>query len=272
MKSIVVVCFLFSSLFSCLAQDKIEVYFDFNKYDLNPLALTKLNDWIMNHPDCKILKIYGFCDAKGTYFYNDMLSLQRIHTVYKFLKQNNMEMDSTYTEKGFGKNFKQNSIQALNRKVEIEYFTPITKKATKIAEIFPKTNKEIKEATLMDKFKSAQKGDKIKLKNINFFNNSARILPKSLPVVDELLLIMQENPNLKIEIQGHICCQPSSAVEYISKARARMIYDYLIENNIKRNRLKYEGFGVKNPIYPIPEKSPFEEEENRRVELQILEN
>ena len=272
MKFTISLCLLFSTLFSGFAQQKIQVYFNFNSSNLNEVALSQLQHLAFTQPDIKILKMYGFCDSKGTYSYNDTLSLQRIHAVYKFLKENKIEMDSTYTEQGFGKNFQQNSVQALNRKVEIEYFTPIQKKAIKIIETSPKANEAIKEVPLSEKIKSAQKGDKIKLKNINFFNNSAQILPKSLPVLHDLLVIMKENPNLKIEIQGHICCQRSNVLDHISKARARAIYDYLIENNIKRNRLKYEGFGVKNPIYPIPEKSPFEEEENRRVELQILDN
>ena len=272
MKFTVSICLLFISLFSGFAQQKIQVYFNFNSSNLNEVTLNQLKHLIFTQPDIKIFKMYGFCDAKGTDAYNETLSLQRIHAVYKFFKENKIEIDSTFTEKGFGKNFQQNSVQALNRKVEIEYFIPIPKKATKITETITKTIEAIKEITLSEKFKSAQKGDKIKLKNINFFNNSAQILPKSLPVLHDVVVIMKQNPKLEIEIQGHICCQRSNGMDHISKARARAIYDYLIENNIKRNRLKYKGFGVKNPIHPIPEKSPLEEEENRRVELQILNN
>lgn len=66
---------------------------------------------------------------------------------------------------------------------------------------------------------------------------------------------MKENPNLKIEIKGHICCQPSNAKDFISKARAHAIYDDLVGNNIARYRLEYQGFGITRPIHSIPEKS-----------------
>ncbi|CAM3940056.1 OmpA family protein [Flavobacterium antarcticum] len=261
MKAIVVAFCLFSSLFSCFSQEKIAVYFDFNKYELNPTALTALNDWILAQPDSKVLKIYGFCDWKGTSEYNDTLSLQRVQTVFEYLTEHKIAIDKDYLQKGFGKNFTQDKNQALNRKVEIEYSNAI-----------PQAEKQIKEKNLAESFKIAQKGDVVRLKNINFYNNSARIVPKSESTLYDLLCVMQENPKLKIEIQGHICCQLSTSLDHISTARARAIYNHLIRNKIARNRLSYKGYGVSQPIYPIPEKSDFEENENRRVEIKILEN
>lgn len=261
MKFLVLITLLFSSLISCFAQDKIEVFFDFNKYDLNPTALTVLNDWILAQPDSKVLKIYGFCDWKGTNEYNDTLSLQRVQTVFDYLTEHKIEIDKDYLQKGFGKNFTQDKNQALNRKVEIVYSNEIAK-----------VNEVIAEKNLSDKFKKAQKGDLVRLKNINFFNNSARIVPQSRTVLYDLLCVMQENPNLKIEIQGHICCQPSTAMDHISTARARAIYNYLAQNKIQRSRLTYKGYGVTQPLYKIPEQNETEENENRRVEIKILEN
>lgn len=269
MKGLVLCFCLFLVFFSSLGQEKVEVYFDFNKFDLNPIALHTLDDWIINKPNCKILKIHGFCDWKGTNEYNDTLSLQRVQTVFDYLKENNIQIDENYIMKGFGENFTQNRIQGLNRKVEIIFLNTIPViESTKTTEI----PKEIREVTLAEQVKIAKKGDKIKLKNINFFNNSARIIPKSKSTLQDLLLIMQNYPNLKIEIQGHICCQPSNAMDHISTERAQTIYKYLIQNNINRNRLTYKGYGVTQPLHPIPEKNTFEEEENRRVEIKIVEN
>ena len=269
MKQLVFFCCFFSTIFSCLAQEKLEVYFDFNKYDLNPVALTKLNDWVIQNPKSKVLKIYGFCDWKGTNEYNDTLSLQRVQTVFDYITAQKIEIDKDYLIKGFGENFTQDKNQALNRKVEIVFSNTI--QANKLDKTTD-TVGDLKNVTLAEQVKIAKKGDKIKLKNINFYNNSARIIPKSTHILYDLLCIMQENPKLKIEIQGHICCQPSNAMDHISTARARTIYTYLIRNKIERNRLTYKGYGVKQPIYPIPEKNSFEEEENRRVEIKIVEN
>jgi len=83
---------------------------------------------------------------------------------------------------------------------------------------------------------------------------------------------MEENPNLKIEIQGHICCQTIEGLYDVSTARDRAIYVFLIQNKIDRKRLSYVGFGIKKPIFPIPEKNEEEENRNRRVEIMIVAN
>ena len=120
--------------------------------------------------------------------------------------------------------------------------------------------------------KEAKVGEIIKLPNIYFYNNVAKTLPKSQPTLQELLCAMEENPKLKIEIQGHICCQKGSDVKNVSFARAKAVYLFLIKNKINKNRMTYKGYGVSRPVHPIPEKNAQEEEENRRVEVLIVEN
>ena len=58
----------------------------------------------------------------------------------------------------------------------------------------------------------------------------------------------------------------------VSTARAKAIYNFLILNKVDRKRLSFKGYGVSRPIHPIPEKNATEEDENRRVEIMILEN
>lgn len=256
------VCFTFFSGFS---QEKLEVFFGFNQSNLNATALLKINNWILEEPNSKVLKIYGFCDWKGSNEYNDTLSVQRVKTVFDYLKSNNVVFDKDYSQKGFGENFTQIKNQALNRKVEI-FYTRLEK------EIKKDSVPVVKEKTLSEKVKQGKQGDKIRLKNILFYNNTARVLPKSQSTLFELLKIMQETPNLYIEIQGHICCQPKNAKEFISKARAEAVYNFLINHKIDRKRLTYKGYGVTQPIHPIPENGPLQEEENRRVEILILKN
>lgn len=249
--------------FALFSQERLEVFFDFNQHNLNQSTLSKLNSWIVDNENIEVSKIYGFCDWVGSNQYNDSLSIKRVNEVFIFLKNNKIPIKQDYQLKGFGENFEQSKNQSENRKVIIIYEL----KPTVIPELDIK-----KEPTFSETIKKAKPGDKIKLKNINFFNNSARIVPKSLPVLYELLCVMEENPNLKIEIQGHICCQLVHDISSISTARARAIYNYLVQNKINRKRLKYKGYGVTNPIYKIPENNDFEENENRRVEILILEN
>ena len=162
----------------------------------------------------------------------------------------------------FGKDFKQSKIQAENRKVTVFY-----SKQKLLDNTNPNINSEFTE-----KIKNAKVGELIKLPNIYFFNNSARIIPKSQPSLYDLFCAMEENPKLKIEIQGHICCQLVFDLNNISIARARAIYTFLIRNKIDKKRMTFKGYGTSRPVYKIPEKNSQEEDENRRVEILILEN
>lgn len=264
MKMKYLLLFIFINALTLSAQKKIDVYFDFNKYDINPIAKQYLLNWIENSSDIEVQKIYGFCDWKGTNTYNDSLSFKRVQAVYDFLKQQKVAIKTEYETKGFGEDFEQSKVQAENRKVSILYGKLVIAK--------PKTKEAIMLEELNLKIKTAKIGETIRLKNIYFFNKSPRLLPVSKPVLYELLCVMNDNPKLKIEIQGHICCQIIPGQYDVSAARARAVYVFLVQNGINRKRLTYKGYGNTKPIHPIPEKSVEEEEENRRVEIVVVEN
>lgn len=240
---------------SAFAQQKIEVFFDFNDDMPNENSIATLQKWMKENPKVEIVKLSGYCDSVDVSSYNKKLSARRINSVLGILKDNeNITISKTCLLEPIGKDFKQSKIQAENRKVVIYY------------------QKEKVEEQLAAQVKKSKKGDLIKLNNIYFFNNSDKIVPKSEPTLQELLKVMKENPKLKIEIQGHICCKKITDPDQVSPARAKAIYDFLVQNNIDKKRLSYKGYGATRPLHPIPEKSVQEEDENRRVEILIVEN
>ncbi len=239
---------------SGFSQEKIEVFFDFNASDLNPSATAVLQKWIQENQNCVVTKLAGYCDFVDNSAYNKELSAKRINAVLNVLKEHNITISNEVTLVPVGKEFKQSKIQAENRKVVVYY------------------EKEKTEDQLATKIKTSKKGDVIKLKNIYFYNNSDKTVPKSEPTLKELLGIMTANPRLKIEIQGHICCKKMTDPDEISSARAKAIYNYLIKHTIDKKRLTYKGYGVSRPVHPIPEKNKQEEDDNRRVEIMIVEN
>lgn len=239
--------------------DRVTVYFEFNKSDLTPDAVRTINDYLASGDDVIVSKIYGFCDWVGSNAYNDSLSIRRVASVHDYLISKNVRIRDDYETKGFGEDFTQSDVQAENRKVLIVFDKipkPVAKDALK---------------PLADRVKEAKAGDVLKLDNINFFNNSATIVPKSRQALQDLLCVMEENPTLKIEIQGHICCQQRTDVNDVSTARARAIYNFLVRNKINRKRMTFKGYGVSRPLFPIPEKSEAEADGNRRVEIRIVE-
>jgi len=252
---------LFFISISAFAQQRLDVYFDFDQYHLNEAAVKKINSWIAEGKNYEVTKLYGFCDWKGTTSYNDTLALQRVNEVYRFLLESKIEVKKNIEIRGFGENFEQSKIQDENRRVTI---------------IFQEKKEVVADKTQEQLFKEqlqlSKVGDLIKLPNLYFYNNSAKIVPKSQPVLYDLLCLLYDNPKLKIEVQGHICCKQPNEYDAVSTARAKAVYNFLILNKIDRKRLTFKGYGVSRPIHPIPEKNAQEEDENRRVEILIIEN
>jgi outer membrane protein OmpA-like peptidoglycan-associated protein len=78
-----------------------------------------------------------------------------------------------------------------------------------------------------------KKGDRILLENLIFRGGTSFLEKESKPLLEELLEVMQNNPRLKIEIQGHVCCYPNRTNK-LSKERAKVVYEYLIDNGIPK--------------------------------------
>ena len=251
---IIIVLFLIS--LKSLGQKQIEVFFDFNKDFPNEASILQINEWIANNKNVEVTKLLGYCDSIDTKDYNKKLAERRIENSHILLEKSGLKFSKNLEKIAFGKDFKQSKIQAENRKVTIFYNEP---------ELVPV------ESELTKKIKNSKVGEFIALPNIYFFNNSARIVPKSEPTLYDLRCAMEENPKLKVEIQGHICCQTNGDPADVSTARARAVYYYLIRNKIDKRRMTYKGFGTTKPVHPIPEKNEQEENDNRRVEILIVE-
>jgi outer membrane protein OmpA-like peptidoglycan-associated protein len=241
----------------CFSQKQFEVFFDFNKDFPNQSSILTINEWMASHKNIEITKLLGYCDSIDTKNYNKKLAERRIESVRNLLEKSGLKFNENLEKIAFGKDFKQSKIQAENRKVTIFYIEDQSKPL---------------ESELTKQIRNSKVGETIKLPNIYFFNNSDQIVAKSQPTLFDLLTAMEENPELKIEIQGHICCQLVSDINDVSTARAKTIYSYLIRNKIDSKRMTFKGYGTSRPIHKIPEKNETEANENRRVEILIVEN
>lgn len=280
MKIKYVIIFFFWSVLG-FTQKQYEVFFDFNKDVPNAVSLNQLQQWIAANKTAEIYKISGYCDSVDDSNYNKDLALRRIKSVIDLLLKDSIKISKSLEVNPFGKDFKRSNKQEENRKT-VFYYT--LKAGLKVEEKQLETpmekeispfdsqaliEKEVSE--LQAKFDKAQKGDLIKINNINFFFNSEQIEEKSLPILEELLRIMIDNPKLKIAIHGHICCNPNGLDTKLSYRRALVIFKYLRNNQIELNRLSYKGFGSNDPIFKVPERNEAERKANRRVEILIVE-
>jgi len=119
--------------------------------------------------------------------------------------------------------------------------------------------------------KTKKIGQSIVLRNIFFDFDKATIRPESKTELENLIKLMNDNPNIKIEISGHTDNIGSAAYnQKLSESRAKAVVDYLIEHGIERSRLSYMGYGFEKPIASNDTEEG--RQLNRRVEFKILES
>jgi len=114
-------------------------------------------------------------------------------------------------------------------------------------------------------------GTKIVLRNIFFDYDKATLRSESFGELSKVLKILDDNPNMKIEISGHT--DNRGSLEYntkLSRSRAKSVVDYLIEKGVKSERLSYEGYAFTQPI--SDNDTDEGRQMNRRVEFKVLEN
>ncbi len=86
--------------------------------------------------------------------------------------------------------------------------------------------------------------------------------------LDELFRTLHENPELKLEINGHADSVGTAAANRkISIKRAEIVKDYLIEKGISKSRISAIGKGSTEPL--VPNNSEENRAKNRRVEFII---
>lgn len=120
-----------------------------------------------------------------------------------------------------------------------------------------------------------KKGATIDIKNLYFVGDQAALLERSKKELPKVLQFMELNPDIKIEIAGHINLpnKPKVVKESwhfeLSVKRAETVYSYLRRNGISSDRLSYKGYGNYQMRYPNA-RSAKEQELNRRVEIRVL--
>ena len=275
-KTILIIFFL---IFVCptFSQDKLEIYFDFNKFELNQMSIKRIDSLLLIRKNIQITKIVGHSDAIDSNNYNDTLSLKRAKSVNNYLQKMKIPFDKKFIVDGVGENFNQKENQKFNRKVEIFFQNRIVLKKPSGSEnskfspidsigVFD-VNKSIE--NIAYKISVANKDDIIIVDNLNFEFNSEKLVSESLPILNFLFEVLQNKPNLKFDIIGHICCNRDTDNLTLSSRRAKFVFDFLLKKGIPVSRLGYKGFGSSRPIFKIPEKSYAEEFANRRVEILI---
>ena len=84
--------------------------------------------------------------------------------------------------------------------------------------------------------------------NIFYDFDKATLRDESKKSLDELVKLLNENPNVTIELSAHCDYRgPAAYNKVLSQKRANAVVDYLIEHGIARDRLTPVGYGKEKP-------------------------
>ncbi len=240
--------------------------------------------------------ITGYADYLSTEDYNVNLSLRRAEAVKQYLAKKDEGVSFVFNAcAGLGEKNSTSSAskegEPEQRRVDVSFKELFhSKKIGTRENIIQKDSvtktdpangarKPSSASTSTKKIEEMKTGESITVEGLNFIPGRHIPVESSVPVLEKLLKTMRENPNLKIEIQGHICCiyETKDGYDYdthdmnLSANRALTVYNYLVKNGIDKKRLTYHGYGRTQPKIEI-EKTPEDEQVNRRVDIKIIEN
>jgi len=103
-------------------------------------------------------------------------------------------------------------------------------------------------------------------KKIEFEANKNVLLPASIPVLEEVLSVLNVAPGLNLRVEGYTDNSGSAdSNRTLSQARAEAVANWLSEHGIARDRMKATGFGPDKPL--VPNTTPENRALNRRVEI-----
>lgn len=277
MRSLFFILF-FASLQVIAQTDTISIFFEIDKHEASAEELEKL----VVQANWQKVDIISYTDYLGSNEYNDKLSIERSREIRSRLVQRGLDTEMLGTVEGRGVTGEtldsQEGIRQ-NRRTDIIIYTA-AEPLTEIVEEEEDTIavESIEEESMAESIAVMEVGENLALKQMSFIGGRHTLTAESRPYLDSLLRILQENPNLKIKIEGHICCTIDGAdgldwdtqTYNLSTNRAQYVYDYLVDHDISPYRLDYEGFARQRPIFPN-ELNEEQKQANRRVEIKIVE-
>lgn len=272
-----ILCCLFVSL-NIHAQDSsaLSIYFENDSALITPQDVVKLDSLTKKHfKDSVSISLRGFANAYARRAYNFELARKRLVAVKQELDHFTIDSTEVVGE------VPSHSWRARRVDVAIkvqEQNIPDSSQF-KINEPDTEANKRrmVSSRTLdITSYSELEINETTVLFGIFFQGGTDKMLGSSSVItLRKVLRFMQGYPTRKIMITGHICCSEGRDPEVdgannrtgsttLSLDRAQAVYEFLVENGVAPERLRYRGVAYTEPL-------DWEEIKNRRVEMTILE-
>ncbi len=107
---------------------------------------------------------------------------------------------------------------------------------------------------------------KIVTNGIRFDSGKATLRPESMGVINEIVKLMKQYPEIRFSVEGHTDSDGDAQFnKNLSEQRANTVLNTLVDQGIGRDRLVAKGFGEEVPV--ADNNSPEGKANNRRVEF-----
>jgi outer membrane protein OmpA-like peptidoglycan-associated protein len=132
-----------------------------------------------------------------------------------------------------------------------------------------RSKKEFNPLTLDIYLDPVAKGASMVLNNLFFATGKYQLEKKSKTELNKIISFLATNTQVKIEISGHTDDVGNDAAnQQLSDKRARSVYDYLLAQGVRKERILSVGYGETKPLQPNT--SEENRQLNRRIELRVL--
>jgi len=292
----ITLCLVLISTCCFAQQDTATIYFNIGSYQLTS-AQKKSIDSLLYHdvlaPGRRV-GIIGYADIVGGEKSNKELSVKRANAVAAYLQLMGIETQFIEQVTGAGE---------INR-AENNVGYPQDRKVAIIPGGFSKRGWNTKTVATTKVISGTVDSPIInidnvpvngtfRLENVYFDFGKAELLKPSFPILNALAKTLKDNPNLKIQVEGHVCCSKPYTIDAngqkrelkpgevdtltmfttigeLSVDRANAVRIYLIfRKGISDKRVNYVGFGNKHMI-ANPEVTDADRAMNRRVEVRVI--
>ncbi len=101
---------------------------------------------------------------------------------------------------------------------------------------------------------------------ISFDTNKATIKPESKPIVDQIVVLLKDNPSLKVSVEGHTDSTGTPAKnKTLSRGTCSVCDEYAGCSRYRQKRLSAVGWGQEKPV--ADNRTEEGKAKNRRVEI-----
>lgn len=245
--------FLVGSFTLSAQTDTLRIYFNYDDDKISDADLL-----LLKAIDTSILELNAYCDTNGTTKYNANLASKRLRSVRDVLGiQAARATLHSYGEVSPGLNYSPEK----SRRVDVIYPVHVA-----IAEDESGATQLVDSLTafLLD---TNTRETTINL-TIQFYPGSPIVLPQYEDQLWALFDFLHHNQNISAFIRGHVCCADDFPLSF---NRAEVVYKFLVNRSIARDRIDYAGYSNHLPAVS-PEITEEDRQQNRRVSLIFTKN